>query len=183
MSRLPPIEPAALDQAQRRVYDRVLSGPRKVVQGPVPFWLLSPGLADPAQRLGAFLRFESELPARLRELAILVTARATTAQYEWFVHRPLAERSGLGPAVIAAIAERASPPFSDADEALVYDLATQLTRTASLDEALFARGLARFAETGLVELVVLIGYYTMVAMTLNAFGADLPEGTPQPLVP
>lgn len=181
MSRLPPIVPEALDAAQRRVYDAVLSGPRKSVPAPVRFWLRSPGLADPAQRLGAFLRFESELPAKLRELAILVTARATTAQYEWFMHRPLAEKAGLPPAVIEAVAARQPPPFADADEALTYDLATGLARTSALDEALYARGRARFGERGLVEFVVLVGYYTMVAMTLNAFQAELPEGVNPPL--
>ncbi len=183
MSRLPTIAPEALDPAQRRVYDTVLSGPRKSVPAPVRIWLRSPGLADPAQRLGAFLRFESELPAKLRELAILLTARATTAQYEWSMHRPLAEKAGLAPAIIEAIAARTPPRFEDADEALTYELATALTRTFTLDETLYARGLTRFGERGLVEFVVLVGYYTMVAMTLNAFQADLPEGTRPPLSP
>ncbi len=118
MSQWPPIEPEALDPAERPLRDAVLTGPRKNLRGPFPLWLPSPALADPAQRLGAFLRSESELPARLRELAILVTARATTAQYEWFMHRPLAEGGWITPRIIAAIAARAAPPFPDADEAL-----------------------------------------------------------------
>ncbi|MDA8049147.1 MAG: carboxymuconolactone decarboxylase family protein [Rhodospirillales bacterium] len=183
MSRMPPIAPEKLDAAQRRVYDAVSAGPRGGVRGPVPFWLRSPGLADPAQRLGAFLRFESELPAKLRELAILVTARAATVQYEWLMHRPPAEKAGLSPAIIRAIAERAPPRFADPDESLTYDLASTLTGTGHIEDALYARGLARFGERGLVELVVLVGYYTMVAMTLNAFEAPLPEGTPPPLAP
>lgn len=183
MSRLPPISPDALAPAQRRVYDAVLEGPRKSVPGPILVWLLSPGLADPAQQLGAFLRFESSLPARLRELAILITARATTAQYEWFVHRPFAEKAGLSPATIEAIATRRQPRFEDADAALTYDLATALTRTSTLDPALYARGLARFGERGLVEFVALIGYYTMAAMTLNAFSVEPPDGAKPPLAP
>jgi 4-carboxymuconolactone decarboxylase len=181
MSRLAPIEVEKLDAEQLRVYEAVKSGPRGGVRGPVPFWLKSPGLADPAQRLGAFLRFESSLPAKLRELAILVTARATTAQYEWYMHRPLAEKAGLAPAAADAIAARAEPAFADEDEALTYGLAASLSRTHGLDEALFRRGLARFGERGMVELVGLVGYYTMVAMTLNAFGAALPEGMAPPL--
>jgi 4-carboxymuconolactone decarboxylase len=151
------------------------------VGGPVQFWLKGPGVADPAQRLGAFLRFKSELPAKLRELAILVTARTTTAQYEWYIHRPLAERAGLSSAVAAAIAERTDPVFADEDEALTYAVAEALAKTHGLDDALFAKGLARFGERGIVELVALVGYYTMVAMTLNAFAAALPEGTVPPL--
>jgi len=183
MNRMPPIARELLDAAQRHVYEAVVAGPRGASVGPIPFWLRSPGLADPAQRLGAFLRFESELPAKLRELAILVTARATTAQYEWFMHRPIAEHAGLDPSIIEAIAGRKRPGFADPDEELVYDLASGLARTCRIEAALYARGLARFGERGLVELVVLVGYYTMVAMTLNAFEAPLPDGTPDPLAP
>jgi 4-carboxymuconolactone decarboxylase len=181
MSRLAPIEVGKLDTEQRRVYDAVLAGPRGSVRGPIPFWLKSPGLADPAQRLGAFLRFESGLPEKLRELAILVTARATTAQFEWYMHRPLAEKAGLAPAIAEAIAARTEPPFADDDEALTYALARSLCRSYGIEEALFGRGLARFGERFMVELVGLVGYYTMVAMTLNAFGAPLPDGTAPPL--
>lgn len=183
MSRLPPISPDALEPAQRRVYDAVLAGPRKSVPGPILAWLRSPGLADPAQALGAFLRFESSLPARLRELAILLTARATTAQFEWFMHRPIAEQAGLKPALIEAIAARRELHFDDADQALTCELATALARTSTLDAALYARGLQRFGERGLVEFVALVGYYTMVAMTLNAFAVALPEGVKPPLPP
>ncbi|HUA78613.1 MAG TPA: carboxymuconolactone decarboxylase family protein [Acetobacteraceae bacterium] len=181
MSRLAPIEVEKLDEEQKRVYDAVIAGPRGGVRGPVPFWLKSPGLADPAQRLGAFLRFESGLAPKLRELAILVTARASTAQYEWYMHRPLAEKAGLEPAIADAIAARGEPAFADDDEALTYALAVSLTKTHGIDEALFRRGLARFGERGMVELVGLVGYYTMVAMTLNAFGATLPDGMAPPL--
>ncbi|HWA81353.1 MAG TPA: carboxymuconolactone decarboxylase family protein [Acetobacteraceae bacterium] len=181
MSRLAPIDVEKLDEEQRRVHDAVLAGPRGRVTAQMPFWLRSPGLADPAQRLGAFLRFESELPAKLRELAILVTARATTAQVEWCIHRPIAETAGLSPAIADAIAARAEPVFTDEDEALTYALARALCQSYGIGEALFGRGLARFGEKGMVELVGLVGYYTMVAMTLNAFDADLPEGMASPL--
>ena len=97
------------------------------------------------------------------------------------MHRPLAEKAGLAPAVADAIAARAEPAFADEDEALTYALAASLSRTHGLDEALFRRGLGRFGERGMVELVGLVGYYTMVAMTLNAFGAALPEGMAPPL--
>ncbi|MGH7050444.1 MAG: carboxymuconolactone decarboxylase family protein [Acetobacteraceae bacterium] len=149
----------------------------------MPIRLPSPALADPVQRPGASLRFESELPARLRELATLIMARVTTAQHEWIMRRPLAERAGITPRIIATIAVRATPPFPDAGAVLAHDIAMRPTHAASLDEAVFGRGLARFGETGLVDLVVLSGYDTIVAMTLNAFGADLPEGTPLPLPP
>jgi 4-carboxymuconolactone decarboxylase len=181
MSRLAPIEVEKLDAEQLRVYQAVVAGPRGSVRGPVPFWLKSPGLADPAQRLGAFLRFQSGLPAKLRELAILVTARATTAQYEWYMHRPIAETAGLNPAIADAIANRTEPAFAEEDERLTYSLATSLCRTHGIDDTLFRQGLARFGEQGMVELVGLVGYYTMVAMTLNAFGATLPEGMAPPL--
>jgi len=181
MSRLAPIEVEKLDKEQRRVYDAVLAGPRGRVTAQVPFWLKSPRLADPAQRLGAFLRFESELPAKLRELAILVTARATTAQVEWYIHRPIAEKAGLLPAIADAIAAHTEPAFTDEDEALTYSLARALCQNYGIGEALFGRGLARFGEKGMVEFVGLVGYYMMVAMTLNAFGAAVPEGIAPPL--
>jgi 4-carboxymuconolactone decarboxylase len=181
MSRLAPIEVEKLDAEQLRVYQAVVAGPRGNVRGPLPFWLKSPGLADPAQRLGAFLRFESGLPAKLRELAILVTARATTAQYEWYFHRPIAEKAGLDPTLADAIANRGELRFADEDEKLTYDIALSLCHTHGINDALFQRGLVRFDEQGMVELVGLVGYYTLVAMTLNAFGAALPDGMAPPL--
>ncbi|MGH7056897.1 MAG: carboxymuconolactone decarboxylase family protein [Acetobacteraceae bacterium] len=183
MGRMAPLTREALDAEQRRVYDAVVAGPRREMNGPVPFWLKSPGLADAAQRLGAWLRFESQLPPSVRELAILVTARAMTAQVEWHLHRPIAEQAGLSPHVIGAIAARTPPDLASDDEALTYAIAERLTKTHALDDELYARGLLRFGERGMVELVALVGYYTLVALTLNAFEATLPDGAGPPLDP
>lgn len=182
MARLPELDPSALSEEQQRVHDAIASGPRGSARGPFAVWLRNPELADRIQQVGEYLRFHANLPDRLRELAILATARFFTAQFEWFAHRPIAEKSGLSPAIIEAIARREVPRFTDPDEELVYAVATTLHRVHELDDALYDRALARLGEARLVELVAVVGYYSLVALSLNAFRVDVPDGAP-PLAP
>ncbi len=179
--RLPSLSTGQMSEAQRRVYEEIAQGPRGGFRGPFPVWLRSPELASRMQRVGEHLRFRGVLPGRLRELAILVTARAWTAQYEWHAHSLLAGKAGLAPEIIAAIAERRRPPSLTAEEAAVHDFCAELHERRTVGEAAFRAALDRLGEEGLVELTILCGYYAAVAMTLNAFGVGLPEGAKPPL--
>ena len=174
--RLTDLPEAAWTPAQRRVAEAAATGKRGRIPAPLRAWLHSPELGDRAQRLGEFVRYDTSLGPYLSELAILVTARAWTAQYEWFAHKREALKAGIEPAVIDAIAARAVPVLDDPKARAVYDYAAALHATHRISEPVHAAALAALGETGLVELVGVLGYYTLVAMTLNAFEIGVPEG-------
>lgn len=180
MSRLPDIEATPMTDAQRRVFEMIASGPRGVVQGPLRVWLHSPELAERAQALGAFCRYGTSLPAKLSELAILVTGAHWRAGFEWHVHAPIAIAAGIAPAAAEAIRVGGDPGFTDPAEAAVYALATELWRTRAVSEATYARAVAALGPTGVVDLVAVLGYYGFISMTINAFAVALPEGAPDP---
>lgn len=178
-SRLPMLNDATMSAEQRRVLDAILSGPRGNLDGPFLAWVHSPKLADNAQQLGAFCRYDTQLELRLTELAILVTASWWQSQAEWQIHAPIAAEAGLDGAVIEALLEGREPDFTRHDEALVYRLGTTLYATRRVDDALYAEAVAAFGESAVVELVGVFGYYALVAMTLNVF--DVCRGsTPLP---
>jgi len=181
--RLPPIPESELSEAQRRVRDGIASGPRGGVRGPFDALLRSPELADRLQKVGAYVRFESSLPAPLSELAILVTARHWGAQYEWWAHRRLAEKAGLAPAIADAIAEGRRPGALQEDEAAVYDFCRELHETKTVSDAAWGAALARFGERGVIDLIGTCGYYGAVSMVLNAARVPLPEGVEPLLFP
>jgi 4-carboxymuconolactone decarboxylase len=183
MPRIPDLDPAAMDQAQRRVYDDIMAGPRKAVGGPLAVWLRRPQLADHAQALGRYCRYETSLPPRLSELAILTLARIWGAEYEWYAHAPIALEAGVAPALVEAIRTHATPVFTRRDEELVHTLLVALHRERQVSDALYARAVAELGENGLVDLVGLAGYYTLISMTINVFEVRPPAGTPNQLDP
>ena len=153
-----------------------MSGPRGRIQGPLRAALHNPELADKWQALGALLRYGTTLPPRLSEIAILVTGRACRSPFEWYAHRAEAEKAGIKQAIIEALLAETEPPGLSPDDAAVYHYALELNRHNSVSDATYAAALARFGERAVVELTALIGYYTMVAMTLNCHEIPLPEG-------
>ena len=124
--RLPDLTPEQMDSTQHEVVEEAVAGKRGRIPGPLRLWIRSPELGRHAQRLGAFLRYDTTLGPRLSELAILVTARRWTAHYEWFAHKRDALKAGLDPAIVTAIATRQTPTFTDPAEQAVYDYATAL---------------------------------------------------------
>ena len=173
MSRLAELQPSEMSAAQRKVHDDIMSGPRaKVMNGFPPLfqpWLRSPDLADHAQRLGAFVRLESSLPPHISEFAILITARHWRCAYEWATHAPIAQRAGIDPTTIADIAADRRPAFADPQLAAVYDFCIEVHERRFVSDETFTKALDFFDERGLVELVAVLGYYTLAAMTLNTF--------------
>jgi 4-carboxymuconolactone decarboxylase len=168
--------PETMTEEQRRVYDKVVSGPRGKIEGPLRAALHNAELADRWQALGALLRYNTTLPPRLSEIAILVTGRACESPFEWYAHRRESEKIGIEADVLEAILARTEPPFKASEEALVYRYALELNQTKSVSDLTYAKTLERFGERTVVELTALVGYYTMVAMTLNAHEIPLPEG-------
>jgi 4-carboxymuconolactone decarboxylase len=176
MSRINPIKPELLDAEQRSVYDAIANGPRKGVRGPLAVWLHRPKLADRAQALGRYCRYDSCLPPRLSELAILLMGKYWEAEYEWAAHKPFALEAGLAPAIIDAIRDDLAPTFHAADEALVYAFIRQLHQQHAIDNALYAQAVALLGEQGVVDLVGIAGYYTLISMTIKVFEVPPPAG-------
>jgi len=170
-------EPETMTVAQREVYEQIVSGPRRTLVGPLRAALHNPVLADRWQRLGQVLRFETSLPTHLNELAILVTARRWNSELEWAIHAGDADRAGLDPAITEAIRTCSVPDFGS-DEAAkeIYDFASGLLQNGDVSESTYAAIITRWGEVGAVELTAVIGYYSMVAMTLNVHRVPLPQG-------
>ena len=181
MPRILPPAPEDMTDAQRQFRDNIVSGPRGGMGGPFQAWMHSPDFADRAQKLGEYCRFNSVLETRLSELAILITARHWTAQFEWYAHAPMALKGGLSPAVIEALRLGAQPEFAKADEAAIHAFCTELYRDARVSDATYAQAKAQLGSQGLVDLVGILGYYAMVSMTLNVFEMPLPDGIAPPL--
>jgi 4-carboxymuconolactone decarboxylase len=165
-----------LSPEQVRVHDEIAAGPRGRVPGPLAVWLHSATLADRAQKLGQFCRYDSSLEPRLSELAILVTGRYWGAEYEWWAHKRIGLEAGLDPAIVEAIRERRLPAFEKRDERVVYEFASQLHRDKRVSDATYAEAVEVLGELSVVDLVGVCGYYTLISMTLNAFRVPLPEG-------
>jgi 4-carboxymuconolactone decarboxylase len=171
-----------MNGAQRKVYKEIASGPRGGVRGPFNALLRSPELADRAQ-LGETVRFGSSLPERLMEFAILITARHWTAQYEWHSHHAHALKAGLAPQLAADLARGKRPARMKGDEAAVYDFCSELQEKKSVSDSAFEAAVDQFGERGVVDLIGVTGYYTMVSMVLNVDRHPLPGGAPAPLPP
>lgn len=182
--RFPPITPDSMTEEQRRVADAIQSGPRGAgLRGPFNALLRSPDLCDLVQRVGAYVRFASSIPAPLNELAICMAGRKWSAQYEFYAHRRLAIDAGLSPAITDAIAAGRRPDGMSDDETTVYDFANELLSTGQVSETNFNRAQERFNERGVMDLVGAIGYYTLVSMVLNVAQVPLPPGEAPPLKP
>ncbi len=170
-----------LDPAQRRVHDIISTGLRGSVSGPFDALLLSPELCDRVQELGLFIRFENSLPGRLRELAILVTARHWTAQYEWYAHSQIARLEGLDDDVIEAIRIRNAEHLDDPVLQTIRHFTTSLLTTGEVPDSVHAQVVKLVGDRGVADLVGTIGYYCLISLTLNAFDVPLPEGVAPPL--
>jgi 4-carboxymuconolactone decarboxylase len=180
MSRLAAIDANKLSAEQRMTYDQIMRA-RGHMRGPFAVWLRNAELCENTLKLQEMFASRVQLERRLLELMILVAARLATAQYAWFIHEPHARNLGISPEIIEAIRERRTPEFAREDERLVYDITVELNSTRTLSASSYRRGMETFGEQVMVELVSAIGFYSMVAMTLNAFDVSVPTGN-NPLV-
>ena len=181
--RLAELRPGAMTPEQKAIYDAIASGPRKSAAGPFNAWLRSPVLADRLQKVGEYVRFQSSLPKRLNEFAILIAGRYWNAAFEWAYHYPLAIEAGVPAPVLADLAAGREPVGMSADEALVYRFSTELRRDKAVSDATYAAALTRFGERGVVDLIAVNGYYDIVCMTLNVAQVPTPAGSKAPSLP
>ena len=167
----------AMSAAQREAADALIAGPRKAVVGPFIPLLRSPALMARVGQVGEYLRFDSLLDVRIRELAMCLVARHVSNQFEWLMHAPLALKAGVPQASLDAIAEGRQPHSAAPDEAAMVDFVTELLQHHGVSDSSYAAALALFGEQGVVELTTLVGYFAMVCWVMNV--ARTP-GQPQP---
>src|SRR6201991_5102841 len=140
--RLKLLSPGEMSPEQKETYDESIAGKRGAPPAPMMAWLASPEMARHATRLGETLRFNTMFPAKLSEIAILVTARHYTAHYEWFAHKRLALQGGMDPAIIDAIRDRRTPVFDDPKGKTIYEVAKSLHEGHGLSKTLYDEGVA-----------------------------------------
>jgi 4-carboxymuconolactone decarboxylase len=174
--RLKLLSPGEMSAEQKQTYDEAIAGKRGRAPPPMMAWLNSPEMARHATRLGETVRFNTIFPPKLSEIAILVTARHWASHYEWFAHKRLALNGGMDPAIIDAIRDRRTPVFDEPAGQMIYDVAKSLHEGHGLSQTLYDEAVKVLALRGLVEVIGLCGYYTMVSMTLNTFEFGLPDG-------
>ena len=181
--RMPPLAHDQMNAAQQQAVADMLAGPRGKVDG--PYWAImrSPGLSAAMQKTGEYFRFQCELDKRLTELAILLTARAWTQQYVWDFHAAVAVKAGVRSTSVEAIAEARRPLDLAEDEAVVYDFVAELLANKSVSDATYSRALPLLGETGLMDILGVVGYYSMLATVLNVARVPLENDRPLPLTP
>ncbi len=183
ITRFLPMKAEQLNPEQKKWADMISAPPRnaKFVNPPYRAYIYNPDLANRLTAMSEYLRWNTSLPARLSELAILITARQWTAQYEWYAHYPLALKGGLDPKIADAIAEGKRPDGMKEDETALYDLATELYRDKKVSDPVYKAALSQFGERGIMDIIGIIGYYDLVSMTLITMQAGPPDDKVKPL--
>lgn len=183
MSRLTHVSYEQMSDEQKAMVDLIAKN-RTVkdghVGGPHDVWLLNAEMAKRIMGLGDMFRFRTSVDRRYVELAILVTGQFWAAQYEWYAHEPMAREAGVPESVIRAIHQGEEPDFDDDADRATWQLCRELHNDHQVSDETFKLAVNHFGEQGVAEIVCLIGYYTMVSMSLNAFQVPLPEGAEYP---
>ena len=174
-NRLPTIPPARYTDEQRRAAEEFVAARKVPVFGPFEPLMHSPQVMSQARSMGDYLRYHSAIGNTLSELAILVTAREWSQDYEWYVHQPIALKAGIEPEIVAAIADGRRPTGMGDDEEIVYDFSTELHRNKRVSDRTFERAEKRFGKKGIVDLTGINAYYALLAMQLNVAQYALPK--------
>jgi len=180
-NRFAPLKAEQLTPEQKTMVNDLLAGSRTSLDGPFNVLLRSPEMGNLAQKLGEYIRFHSSVPRHLNEMAILLTAKAWSAQYEWHAHKPLALKAGLKSSIVDDIQAGRRPSGMQANEAAVYDFATELRAHQRVSDATFQAARSQLGEKGVTDLIAVLGYYDLISMVLNVDGYPLPEGVAPPL--
>lgn len=173
--RLPTIPPDQYTTEQQKAAEEFLATRKVPVFGPFEPLMHSPQVMSQARAMGDYLRYNSAIGNTLSELAILITAREWTQDFEWYVHYPIALKMGIKPEIANAIADGTRPVGMTADEEIVYDFSTELHKNKRVSDATFARAEKRFGKKGVVDLTGINAYYSLLAMQLNVAQYQAPK--------
>ena len=180
MNRLNQLSPEQMTPAQLEVYQSISAGPRGEVRGPFLPLIHSADMTKHIEKLGAYIRYESRVPERQRELAICMVGAAWQADFEWYTHAPLARKQGISDAALAQIAKGETPVLEDPLDQITFQLVNEVQKTRRVSDDTYGRAVELLDEQGVVDLVGLVGYYTLLAMTLNTFEVDVPADSDIP---
>jgi 4-carboxymuconolactone decarboxylase len=183
LDRMPPLEPAAMNDAQRAAAAALAAGPRGGVKGPFIALLRSPELMQRLGDVGEYLRFRSAVDKRISEFLMLIVSRQWTQQFEWAVHVPLARDAGIKAETVESLAAGRRPAAMAPDEASAYDFTMELLTSKGVSDATYSAALAQFGERGLVDMLGVLGYFTAVSMVLNVAHTPPADGRVEPLAP
>ena len=182
--RMPPIPEDQMTEAQKKAVEAFKEARgHSRIRGPFVPLMRSPEVLSRARAVGDYVRFNSVLPGRLSELAILITARHWTQQYEWTAHSAIAEGAGLDPHIISAVAAGTRPERMAEDEAVVYDFCMELLQNQGVSDVTYAKAVMSFEEKGVIDTIGIVGYYSFLAMVMNTARTPLPEGVAPALAP
>ncbi|GIQ76228.1 carboxymuconolactone decarboxylase family protein [Bradyrhizobium sp. RD5-C2] len=182
-ARFAPLKAEELSPPQKAWADLISAPPRnaKFAAPPYRAYIRNPDLAPKLSNLSDYLRWNTSLPPRLSEMAILITARHWTAQYEWSAHYPLAMKGGLDPKIADGIAKGTRPDGMKDDEAALYDLGIALYRDRKVSDAVYKAAQEKFGERGIMDIIGIMGYYDLVSMTLITMQAGSANDSVPPL--
>jgi 4-carboxymuconolactone decarboxylase len=180
--RMPEIPTEKMTEAQKKAVDEFVAGRGTPPSGPFIPLLRSPEVMLRAKAMGDYLRFKSVLPPRLSEFAILITAREWTQQFEWSVHSAIALKAGVSPETVKALAEARRPAGMSDDETAIYDFCIELHHNKSVSDATYAKVLTKFGEQGIIDIVGINGYYTLLSMVMNVTRTPPQKGAESTLV-
>jgi 4-carboxymuconolactone decarboxylase len=181
--RLPPIPVERQTEAQKKAAAEFRVERMQEVFGPFVPLSRSPQLMIDAAKMGTYLRFGNSLPRDVSEFAILLVSRRWTQQYEWYVHAADARTAGLPDDVIQAVAEGRRPEKMTDDQEIVYEFGRELNDNHGVTDRTYARAAARFGEQGVMDLVGVNGFYSLISMALNVGRTPLPPGVAPALKP
>jgi 4-carboxymuconolactone decarboxylase len=181
--RMPPIPADKMTEAQKKAAAELAAGPRGAFRGPFVPLVRSPELMSRLQKVGEYLRYSNSLPQKLVEMTVLMTARRWTQQYEWNAHYPLALKAGLKKDVADAIAEGRHPSGMVEDEEIAYNFTTELNQNGTVSDPTYARAVGTFKEQGVIDLIALNGYYSLLGMVMGVARTPLAPGDTPMLKP
>jgi 4-carboxymuconolactone decarboxylase len=178
--RFKPLTWDQLGAEQKTMVNDLLAGQRGSLNGPFNALLRSPEMGNLSQKLGEYVRFRSSVPRRLNEMAILLTAKWWSSQYEWYAHKTLALDAGLSAALIDDLQAGRRPTHMQPDETVVYDFCFELRERHRVSDATFRAAVNLLSERGVMDLVATMAYYDLVSMVLNVDRYPLPDGAALP---
>ena len=178
--RFPQLNMDQLDEKQKPLGEQIMKVSSVGLGGPYNPMIRSPVLGQRLFDLFYYLRWQTSVPIRLNEFAILVIARQWRSQVEWFAHAPIAAKAGLSPDLIAELKTNKRPSKMAEDEAVVYDFVTELTTTKKVSDETYGRAKKVFNDQQIVDLTAVAGNYVMVAMILAMAEETVPTGKEEP---
>ena len=178
--RLPKLSYEELSPEQKDIWDEVVKGPRGKMHGPFFIWLHSAELLSRGEKLGLYARYQSSLPPRLSELCILITSSLWKCAGEWIDHHPIASKLGIDPTALEALRTGKPAKFKQADEAAVYDVAQELFKTRAVSDGTYKRAVEALGTRGLLDVIAVLGYYGLIAMSMKTFNMVPEAGTYDP---